>query len=244
MPKASGRIPRPGKQSALRPFEAPQTSSSAIDLEPTSGDPADWPAKALLLFERLHLHYRALESRLPAAQDLHTPDLRRHHGAPRRARRAACTGRQGDPTPEPPGGRAIAVVFAVLAATDDVLERPLHASLFAGVIGAVVSMMTRMTTVSLVLRPKSRKWMIRFLGAFRPAIGAVFGAASDVLITVLVAGGLLSFAEPTDVDPARYYAGIAFVAGFTERPAQDVIAGESSSLAIPSAGTVGAEPVR
>jgi hypothetical protein len=41
-------------------FDPAPASSSAIHIEPTFGDPADWKAKELL-FECLHLHYRALE---------------------------------------------------------------------------------------------------------------------------------------------------------------------------------------
>ena len=45
-------------------FDPAPASSSAIHIEPTFGDPADWKAKELL-FQCLHLHYRALEFLTP-----------------------------------------------------------------------------------------------------------------------------------------------------------------------------------
>ena len=46
------------------PFAPAQAASSAIHIEPTFGDPADWKAKELL-FHCLHLHYKALEFLAP-----------------------------------------------------------------------------------------------------------------------------------------------------------------------------------
>jgi hypothetical protein len=45
-------------------FDPAPASSSAIHIEPTFGDPADWKAKELL-FHCLHLHYKALEFLTP-----------------------------------------------------------------------------------------------------------------------------------------------------------------------------------
>jgi hypothetical protein len=46
------------------PFAPAPAASSAIHIEPTFGDPADWKAKELL-FHCLHLHYKALEFLAP-----------------------------------------------------------------------------------------------------------------------------------------------------------------------------------
>jgi hypothetical protein len=48
----------------IRLFEPAPASSSAIHIEPTFGDPADWKAKEIL-FHCLSLHYRALEFLTP-----------------------------------------------------------------------------------------------------------------------------------------------------------------------------------
>jgi hypothetical protein len=45
-------------------FDPAPASSSAIHIEPTFGDPADWKAKELI-FHCLHLHYKALEFLAP-----------------------------------------------------------------------------------------------------------------------------------------------------------------------------------
>jgi hypothetical protein len=48
----------------LHLFDPAPASSSAIHIEPTFGDPADWKAKEIL-FHCLHLHYKALEFLTP-----------------------------------------------------------------------------------------------------------------------------------------------------------------------------------
>jgi hypothetical protein len=52
---------RPGRPHL---FDSRPAASSAIHIEPTFGDPEDWKAKAIL-FECLHLHYKALEFLTP-----------------------------------------------------------------------------------------------------------------------------------------------------------------------------------
>jgi len=63
----------------------------------------------------------------------------------------------------------------------------------------------------------------------RPLLGALFGGA----LYLLLAGGLITVAQtPTPEDPVKllyFYAGIAFVAGFSERWAQDVVTGKSNA---------------
>jgi hypothetical protein len=65
------------------------------------------------------------------------------------------------------------------------------------------------------------------LGAIRPVIGAVLGVASFVLVN----GGLLSLAPPAAIsNHTLYFAGIAFLAGFSERFAQDMLVAPSGLL--------------
>jgi hypothetical protein len=61
------RAKRPRRPFFIRPlhlFDPAPASSSAIHIEPTFGDPADWKAKEIL-FHCLHLHYKALEFLTP-----------------------------------------------------------------------------------------------------------------------------------------------------------------------------------
>ena len=74
------------------------------------------------------------------------------------------------------------------------------------------------------------------LGAFRPIIGSLFGTA----ITVLVAGDLLPIAGPQELPRQLYfYAGLTFIAGFSERWAQDMLSGTESLSPQPAASPIG-----
>lgn len=109
---------------------------------------------------------------------------------------------------------SIAVIWGVQFGTEPLL----YTSIAAG-LGAFVSVLARMTRGQLVLTYESGKTIMRLLGAIRPLLGALFGAA----VYVLLAGGMLTI-TPTNGNEAYYYLGIAFLAGFSERFAQDMIA--------------------
>lgn len=97
---------------------------------------------------------------------------------------------------------------------------PVIVSLISGAIGALISVMSRMAFGSLSLNYEAGEKIIRLLGAFRPIIGAVFGVA----LYVLPASGLLPLRIPDNPSQQLYfYAGIAFLAGFSERWAQDML---------------------
>lgn len=115
-----------------------------------------------------------------------------------------------------------------VVATPDLLNEPLLAAPLAGGAGAIVSVMTRMTRDQLTLNYESGTVTIRLLGLMRPLLGALFGGA----LYLLLAGGLVTVAQtPTDATKLIYfYTGIAFVAGFSERWAQDVVTGKSRAL--------------
>ena len=115
---------------------------------------------------------------------------------------------------------AIAGTVTIALATG-VLDKPVTVSVLAGATGAVVSVMNRMTTGRLVLRPESGKKTIRALGFMRPVIGAVFGA----VIYLFLDGGIVEVLSPPQGGAnLAFYAGLGFVSGFSERFAQDVIA--------------------
>ncbi|MFD8492077.1 hypothetical protein [Amycolatopsis sp. NPDC059657] len=92
--------------------------------------------------------------------------------------------------------------------------------LVAGGIGAVVSVMARIThrnrlDVAIERRPR----LTVFAGALRPLAGALFGLA----FYVLAHGGLLPFKPEQTADASSFFWGLAFLAGFSERWAQDTI---------------------
>jgi hypothetical protein len=96
----------------------------------------------------------------------------------------------------------------------------------AGGVGAMVSVMSRMSTGSVRLDWEFGKDTLRTLGALRPFVGAIFG-----LMTFLaLKSGVVNLVP--EKDSSYYYIVFAFVAGFSERFAQDMLlgaAGEETS---------------
>ena len=97
---------------------------------------------------------------------------------------------------------------------DEVELRPLFACYAAGALGALVSVMSRMTKGSAfrldfdVGRPALRR-----LGSFRPFLGAVFG----VVTYFVLEAGIIPLQLPNEREKFFYYGALAFVAGFSER---------------------------
>ena len=97
---------------------------------------------------------------------------------------------------------------------------PFLATFVAGATGAVVSVLSRMTFGKLNLNHTVGWSQLRYLGIFRPLIGGILGVA----IFVAFAGGLLDIVSPRDPSRALFfYAALAFIAGFSERWAQDML---------------------
>ena len=101
------------------------------------------------------------------------------------------------------------------------------AALFLGSLGAVVSVMQRLTQGKLRIRLEAGLTAVRLLGFFRPFVGSILAFAA----LILVLGGLVPLAPPTDpAGRAFFFGGLAFLAGFSERFAQDMIgAGKAGS---------------
>ena len=275
--KPTGRFQRlrPASLHVIKPLSA---SSSAIHLEPTFGDPADWQAKRIL-FACLDLHYRALEFLTPKPRKicmrlafgvitslLGTLDSRRAPGfdpaAPSsdpaeleclevelaRAERYYARSSQRTAQLEYFIGMLllglplliVAVGAAAIVTSTDLLSSPLLVSLLAGGVGAIVSVMNRMTSGGLVLVAESGKAIIRLLGAIRPLLGGVLGLA----LYVLLSAGLVSIAAtPNDGNEVLVAAGLGFLAGFSERFAQDMIAGAAGGqTSAPATAAVHPEP--
>src|SRR5256885_920954 len=103
-----------------------------------------------------------------------------------------------------------------LHARDDVIG-----AFCAGSVGAFVSVMARMSSDRLTLRFRTGRFYLRLLGAFRPLIGALLAVA---LYFLIVAGILNVFKVPGDHRLQFYFfCGVGFLAGFSERWAQDML---------------------
>jgi hypothetical protein len=106
----------------------------------------------------------------------------------------------------------------------------------AGGLGAVISVMIRISHGQRVdVDPTQGNSMTCLAGSFRPVIGGVLGAA----LYVLLQAGLIPLEIPAQPDDASYlFAAIAFLAGFSERWAQDTIV-----RSVPLPATASASPV-
>ena len=106
--------------------------------------------------------------------------------------------------------------------------------LVSGAVGATLSVMTRITWGRRLQVDSDQSTLVKVAsGAFRPVIGALLGTA----IYVLIKGGTLPFAEPSsNREGVFFFVGLAFVAGFSERWAQDTILRSAPRLS-------GGEPV-
>lgn len=93
--------------------------------------------------------------------------------------------------------------------------------ILAGAAGALLSVLSRMSNGGLILDHEAGIPMLRLLGAVRPVVGVTAGAA----LCVLAASGLLPLKVPSNPgDQALFFVGISFLAGFSERWAQDMLA--------------------
>ena len=109
--------------------------------------------------------------------------------------------------------------------------------LVAGAIGAFISVLTRMSSGrfslsrgTVALQQAKRKAMMLFvLGAFRPIMGAVFAAA----FVTFQDSGLIPIQPKEGITPTTYYTGLAFLAGFSERWAQDMVVSTRTTLLEP-----------
>jgi hypothetical protein len=103
----------------------------------------------------------------------------------------------------------------------------------SGAVGAIVSVMTRITRGQRLVIDSEQGHLVTLLaGGFRPLIGAVFGLA----LYVFVQGGLVPIAVPPDPSKERlFFAALAFLAGFSERWAQDTIVKSAPIVGRPAA---------
>src|SRR5215204_5526294 len=98
----------------------------------------------------------------------------------------------------------------------------LYLCAIAGGLGAIVSLIARINMNSCTVDFEAGRGVTFALGALRPALGAVFGIA---FYAAVVSGLLDLFKVPTDDETKQFYffLVIAFLAGFSERWARDVL---------------------
>jgi len=123
----------------------------------------------------------------------------------------------------PVGAAILAVPVATLYALSSInatVRDPLVLTIVAGGIGSVASVMFRITRGQrLEVNTEQGSTVTLIGGMFRPLIGAVFGVA----LYILVVGDLLPLDTGDGGEVMFFYAGLAFLAGFSERWAQDTI---------------------
>ncbi|HWM06113.1 MAG TPA: hypothetical protein VNP92_27530, partial [Actinophytocola sp.] len=116
----------------------------------------------------------------------------------------------------------LAVVLSFMDSNGGIDADPNRMLLVAatGGLGSIASVMIRLTRgQNLSVNPRQGPIVTVISGAFRTMIGTVFGVA----LYVLVQGDLLPLDDTADGSRPMFYAGLAFLAGFSERWAQDTI---------------------
>lgn len=104
-----------------------------------------------------------------------------------------------------------------------------------GCTGAVVSVMQRMTRSKLEI-DYSMGTTVRTLGMFRPAIGAIFAVAAFVFVR----GELIpQVNSPSGRASSYFFLALAFLMGFSERVAQDMLTATEDKLAGPDTSSAG-----
>lgn len=109
----------------------------------------------------------------------------------------------------------------------------------AGSVGALVSVMERLTTGKLEMNHEVGRATNVSLGLIRPFIGALFALA----LYFFISGELVSvFNLPEEDVQPYFFAGIGFLAGFSERFAQDIVAQTKPAAGAAAAAAPGRAP--
>lgn len=126
------------------------------------------------------------------------------------------------------GALGVAVLCMVLGGVFISFDTPAEYGVAfpAGALGALVSVLQRMTVGKLQLDVDAGKKMLTVLGAVRPVIGGVLGMA----VFALFVGGVLPAVDAASHPPLAFYGAVGFLAGFNERFAQDMLVGSARRL--------------
>ena len=140
---------------------------------------------------------------------------------------------------------AITVPVGILLAASDV---PVNLTTFfgcliAGALGALVSVVTRMSADKFHVRHEVGRSYVQRVAAFRPFIGGVFG----LLVYFALQGGVIRQLDvPTDErDRFAFFLVLAFAAGFSERLVKEVLRstnGDDATATAPAPKPDGAAP--
>lgn len=146
------------------------------------------------------------------------------------------------------GGGLVLIKYLVATLTHVHIDTRGLGTVVAGGIGAVLSVMTRLTGNNLSVDPAAGRRLVLLAGSFRPLIGGIFAFA----VYVFVEGGLLPIrVTVVGLQATYFFLGIAFLAGFSERFAQDAVtragavisdASRPSPAGNPGSDTVPADP--
>ena len=115
------------------------------------------------------------------------------------------------------GGVLLLVAVGVDADRDSVEK--FFACYAAGAVGAIVSVLQRVTSGHFGIDYELGKGALRRLGSFRPFIGAVFGVA----VFFVVKSEVVQVSEPETPKGFYFVVILAFLAGFSERFAKDLL---------------------
>ncbi len=123
---------------------------------------------------------------------------------------------------------ALIAIAILLRATDwsNVSARTGLVCFAAGGVGALISVMSRMNSGRVRVDWEFGKDTLRTLGALRPFVGGVFGVATFFALK----SGVVAL-EVGDAKSSYFYILFAFVAGFSERLAQDMLLGSTVEAA-------------
>jgi hypothetical protein len=111
------------------------------------------------------------------------------------------------------------IAFGILLPWNDLVLFAV-ASAIAGQFGALVSVLTRISGTGLDLDYRAGDRMLRVVGFARPVLGAIFASA----LYFATVGGLVPLEAPAEeVTRFAFFIGIGFIAGFSERYAQDML---------------------
>ena len=118
---------------------------------------------------------------------------------------------------------AVAVpVGLLLAGTDVPVDlTTFFGCLIAGALGALVSVVTRMSADKFHVRHEVGRGYVQRVAAFRPFIGSVFG----LLVYFALAGGVIRQLDMPEAESDRFafFLVLAFAAGFSERMVKEVL---------------------
>lgn len=93
----------------------------------------------------------------------------------------------------------------------------------AGAVGALISVMSRLSSNKVRVDWEFGKDTLRTLGALRPFVGAVFG----LMTYIALKSGVIGIDLSNDAGSSYYFIVFSFAAGFSERLAQDMLIGST-----------------